>query len=119
MHQRRVLVVDDKPDCRTSLAMLVRAFGHDVEMARDGEDAIHVTEQFHPDTILLDIGLPKMNGWEVARVLRAKYGRDRLVLVAVTGYGSEGDRRRSRDAGFDRHFVKPIDVNELKSVLDR
>ena len=115
---RRVLVVDDKVDCRTSLAALVRALGHEVEMSHDGEHAVLVTEKFQPDTILLDIGLPKMNGWEVAQCLRAKYGPD-LFLVAVTGYGSEGDRRKSRDSGFDRHFVTPLDPIELRSVLDR
>jgi CheY-like chemotaxis protein len=119
MPRRRVLVVDDKVDCRTSLAMVVRALGHEVEMSHDGEHAIQVTEQFQPDTILLDIGLPKLNGWDVARTLRAKYGPDRLLLVAVTGYGSEGDRKHSRQVGFDRHFVKPLDIDDLRSVLDR
>jgi CheY-like chemotaxis protein len=119
MRQRRVLVVDDKVDCRTSLAMLVRAMGHEVEMSHDGEHAIQITEKFQPDTILLDIGLPRMNGWEVAQSLRAKYGPGQFFLVAVTGYGSEGDRTRSRDAGFNCHFVKPLDLHELRSVLER
>jgi PAS domain S-box-containing protein len=113
----RVLVVDDNRDAATTLAAILRITGNDVRTAHDGVEALQVAEPFRPDCILLDIGLPGMNGYEVARRLReAPWGKG-VVLVALTGWGQEGDRQRSRDAGFDHHLVKPIDYSALEQLL--
>ncbi|HEX4591591.1 MAG TPA: response regulator, partial [Gemmataceae bacterium] len=104
---RRVLVVDDNVDGADSLARLLRLGGHEVRLAHDGPAALTTAEEFHPDAVILDIGLPDMNGLEVARRLRQMPDTDRMMLVAVTGYGRDEDRVRSLEAGFDYHFVKP------------
>jgi PAS domain S-box-containing protein len=114
---RRILVVDDNRDAANSLSMMLRLMGNETQTAFDGAAALTAADQFRPDLIVLDIGLPKMSGYDVARRLRERpWGRD-VVLVALTGWGQEEDRRRSRQAGFDHHFVKPIDVAELKLAL--
>ena len=116
--KRRILVVDDNVDSAESLAMLMKIAGHEVEMAHDGLEALEVAEAFQPEVILLDIGLPKMNGYEVARRIREKpYGID-MVLIALTGWGQEEDKRRSKESGFNTHIVKPVDHPELKKILD-
>jgi PAS domain S-box-containing protein len=112
---RRVLVVDDNEDAAGMLAELLEAVGHDVRVAHDGPEALSVAPGFEPDVALLDIGLPIMDGYELAARLRAQ-GATRLM--AVTGYGQRHDRQRSRDAGFERHFVKPVDSNELLSAIE-
>jgi len=105
----RMLVVDDNHDSAESMALLLRSCGHQVDVAFDGESALHAAESFRTEALVLDIGMPRMNGYEVARRLRAEaWGRD-LVLVAVTGWGQERDRDRSLTAGFDAHVVKPVD----------
>lgn len=114
---RRVLIVDDNADSADSLALLVRAWGHEVAVARDGPSALALAERFRPERALVDIGLPGMNGYELARLLREAH-RD-LYLVAMTGYGRDGDRKSAVDAGFDLHLVKPADLDELHDLLAR
>jgi len=114
---RRVLLVDDNQDSAESLAALLRVLGHDVAAAYDGHGAIAAARLVKPDLILLDIGMPDMNGYEVARQLRAEPSLNSATLIALTGYGSEDDRRQSRAAGFDGHLVKPIDFEDLERVL--
>lgn len=115
----RILVVDDNKDSADSLGMLLRLKGNDIRTAHDGLEAVEVAETFHPELVLLDIGLPKLNGYEVARRIRQQpWGRD-MILVALTGWGQEEDRRRSQEAGFNFHIVKPADVLALESLLAR
>lgn len=114
---RRVLIVDDNVDAAESLSMLLRMSGHETMIAYDGEAAFDAAKAHRPDVILLDIGLPKVSGYDVARRLRAEpWGRE-LILVALTGWGQDEDRRRSHEAGFDHHLVKPVDVKELERVF--
>ena len=114
---RRILVVDDSEDGAEFLALLLQVSGHETRQAHDGPEAIEAAEQFRPDAVLLDIGLPKMNGYEVCRRLREQaWGRD-LVLIALTGWGQEEDLRRSREAGFNAHLLKPVDHVALMELL--
>jgi signal transduction histidine kinase/DNA-binding response OmpR family regulator len=116
-NSRRVLVVDDNRDAAETLALMLELHGHQVKVAHDGRSGLKVAREYQPDVILLDIGLPHLNGYEVARSLRAN-GPARLpLLVAMTGYGQEEDRRKSREAGFDRHLVKPVDPELLLRLL--
>jgi len=114
---RRVLVVDDNVDSAESLAMLLRLGGHEIETAYDGFQAVAAAERFLPDLILLDIGLPGMDGYEVATRIRESSAGRELVLIAVTGWGQEEDRRRSREAGFDAHLTKPVDMAALVRLI--
>jgi signal transduction histidine kinase len=114
---RRVLVVDDNADNTAALAMLLRQLGHEVEVAGDGEAALARASSFRPDIILLDIGIPKLNGYDVCRQLRQHEWGRRIRVIAQTGYGEEQDRLRSVEAGFDGHLVKPIDPARLGAVL--
>ncbi len=116
---RRVLVVDDNADSRDSVAELVRSWGHDVAAAGDGASALSSAAAFKPEVVLLDIGLPDVDGYDVARRLRALPGLGRVFLVAMTGYGNERDRVASRNAGIDHHMVKPIDLRALERMLGR
>lgn len=113
----RVLVVDDNHDVALTLAALVRHGGHDVRTAHDGPTAIDVAKSYHPDLVLVDIGLPGMDGYEVAQRLRHDVGLSDALLAALTGYGQEEDRRRSLDAGFDQHLIKPIRTETLLNLL--
>jgi PAS domain S-box-containing protein len=113
---RRILIVDDNHDAAESLSMLLSIEGHDTRVANDGEGALAAVPEFRPDTVFLDIGMPGMNGYETARHLRQAHGRA-LRLIALTGWGSEEDRRRAREAGFDAHLVKPVDPAMLASAL--
>jgi PAS domain S-box-containing protein len=114
---RRVLVADDNRDAADSLAMLLQIDGHDVRVAHGGGAALAIAQAFRPQVALLDIGMPDMTGYEVASALRREdWGKD-IYLIALTGWGQEADRRRSREAGFDRHLTKPADPDELKAVL--
>jgi two-component system CheB/CheR fusion protein len=113
----RVLVVDDNVDGADSLAILLRLDGHEVSLAHDGLAALDLAEAFRPEVILLDIGLPGMDGYEVAKRLRTRHETKNTVLVAVTGYGRDEDRSRSRDAGFDHHLVKPVSFEALNGVF--
>ena len=111
-----MLVVDDNIDAADSLAALLRARGHVVSVAHNGPDALAQAVQLQPDVVLLDIGLPGMNGYEVASTLRRQPGGG-PALMAITGYGQDADARRAAEAGFDRHLVKPVDAAELEQVL--
>ena len=114
---RRILVVDDNQDSAESLAMLLRLTGHDTHIAHDGLEAVEKAEQLSPDVILMDIGLPKINGFEAARRIREQSRGKKPVLVALTGWGQDEDRQRSREAGFDAHVVKPVDPDALTNLL--
>jgi len=115
----RILVVDDNIDSAMTLAMLVRLSGNDAVLAHDGRQACEVAESFRPDIILLDIGLPKMNGHEVCRAIRKEPWGKGITIIALTGWGKEEDRRLSQDAGFDGHLVKPIDHDTLMEALSK
>jgi signal transduction histidine kinase len=116
VHPLRVLVVDDSTDAAESLAKLLRLAGHEVLVAHDGPEALVIAEAERPAVMLLDIGLPGMDGYEVCRRIRQQ-GRSDARIIAVTGYGQERDRERSRDAGFDSHAVKPVDPSELMKLV--
>jgi two-component system CheB/CheR fusion protein len=115
--RRRVLVVDDNRDSIESLALLLRMQGHEVTTAYDGPSALEKAAAWRPDVVLLDIGLPMMNGYEVAQRLRQQPGLEKTVLAALTGYGQQEDRRRSKAAGFDHHLTKPVDLPVLQAVV--
>jgi PAS domain S-box-containing protein len=115
--QRRVLVVDDNVDSAESMAVLLRIYGHDVRLAHDGEAALEEARSFKPDVMFLDLSLPKMDGYEVARRLRMEPATRDITLVAMTGYGHEEERRRTHEAGFHLHLVKPVDFDMLKDLL--
>jgi signal transduction histidine kinase len=115
--QRRILVADDNADARESLATLLALNGHEVYKAEDGSDALETAERCRPDVALLDIGMPRANGYEVARHIRGQpWGRG-MVLIALTGWGQESDRRLSHEAGFDSHLTKPVDPHVLDELL--
>lgn len=114
---RRILVVDDNRDSADSLAIVLRMLGHEVQTAHDGLQAVEADAAFLPDVILLDIGLPKLNGYEAARRIREQQGDRKLLMVALTGWGQETDRIASEKAGFDAHMVKPADLDALGRLL--
>jgi len=115
--RRRVLVVDDNEDSAETLALALQLEGCDVETAHGGQQALELAERFRPEMVLLDIGMPGMDGYEVARAIRAQpWGAD-MLLVAQTGWGQEEDRRRTRQAGFDAHMTKPLDHSRLMSLM--
>jgi CheY-like chemotaxis protein/anti-sigma regulatory factor (Ser/Thr protein kinase) len=115
--KRRVLIVDDNADALASLGMVVRALGSETFDAHDGLEAIESAGNLRPDVILMDIGMPKLNGYDAARRIRQEpWGHD-MLMVATTGWGKEEDRQRSKDAGFDLHLVKPVDISAVQQVL--
>ena len=114
---RRVLVVDDNRDAAASLAMILKFMGHEVRTANDGEAAVAVAAEYRPSLVLMDLGMPKVDGYEAARRMRAQPGGTQLFLVALTGWGAEEDRRRTQDGGFDSHLVKPVDMDTLRRLL--
>jgi CheY-like chemotaxis protein len=114
---RRILVVDDNQDSANSLGLLAQIMGHEVRTAYDGPSALSLAAAFVPDVVLLDVGMPGMDGYEVARRLRQLPALASTVLVAQTGWGQEGDLRRAKEAGFDHHLVKPLDMKDLQKVL--
>ncbi len=113
----RVLVVDDNVDSADSIAMLLQVSGHEVRVVYSGQDALDMAGKYQPDIVLLDIGLPVMDGYEVARRLRNHPELKEVKLIAVTGYGQESDRLQSQEAGFDYHLVKPVDAQKLQEVM--
>jgi PAS domain S-box-containing protein len=113
----RILVVDDSQDAAISLALLLGSMGNTTWLAHDGQEAVARAEEHQPDVVLLDIGLPKMNGYDAARAIRREpWGRN-MVLIAVTGWGQDEDKRKAKEAGFDRHLVKPVDPRSLMKLL--
>ena len=114
---RRVLVADPCPDTVETTALLLQLWGHDVRAAAGGPEVLEVARGYRPDTVLMEIGLPELDGWEVARRLRRQVGGAGLLLVAVTGYGGDKYCRQSRESGFDYHLVKPVDPETLQELL--
>jgi CheY-like chemotaxis protein len=113
----RILVVDDNHDSALSLAMLLSIMGHDTRTAHDGESALEMAESFLPDVVLLDIGLPKLNGYEVAQRIRENAWGASMFLIAVTGWGQDEDRERSSEVGLNVHMVKPVEPAALEKLL--
>jgi CheY-like chemotaxis protein len=114
---RRIMVVDDNADAADSLKVLLGIWGHDVKTAHDGVAALQLARKFDPELVFLDIGLPQMNGYEVAHRLRQEAGLTRAIFIALSGYGTQRDRRRSKEAGFALHLVKPVDPESLPEVI--
>lgn len=114
---RHILVADDDPDAAESLAILLELDGYRSSYATDGATALQLFEQTHPDVVLLDIGMPRCSGHDVARRIRALAAEKRVLLIAVTGWARDSDRARSYAAGFDHHLSKPVDYDELASLL--
>lgn len=115
----RVLVVDDNPDARTMMVMLLKVSGYPTHSAADGPTAIAAVHEFDPDIILLDVGLPRMDGYVVCEKIRNLPLSKPPVIIAVTGWGAESDIKRSRDAGFDEHVLKPVEFKQLIQTMDR
>jgi CheY-like chemotaxis protein len=115
---QRILIVDDYADSADSLAALLRVDGQDVRIACDGPAALETARRFKPSVVFLDIGLPGMNGFQVARALRRMPETKNSRLIAVSGYGQADDHRHSKEAGFDHHLVKPVDLPVLQEILD-
>src|SRR5262249_41409081 len=115
----RLLVVDDNRESANSLGMLMKLAGHDVRVAHSGPAALEVARAFQPQGLLPDLQMPGMSGFEVARRLREQPATRNVLLVALTGYGSEEDRRRSLEAGFDHHLLKPVDLCALQQLLEK
>jgi PAS domain S-box-containing protein len=118
LSRRKILVVDDNADAAESLAALLSISGHETRMAHDGPEALQVAERFHPDIVFLDIGMPTLDGHETAKLIRRQPWGKSMVLVALTGWGQHEDRRRSKDAGFDHHLVKPADPVVVERLLE-
>ena len=116
--RHRVLVVDDNVDAAVSLGMLLKLAGQDVRVAYDGPTALRQAVDFGPELILLDLGMPVMDGYEVCRQLRRQSGLEKATVVALTGWGQDEDRRRSHAAGFDHHIVKPVEPSALGRLLE-
>jgi len=114
---KRILVVDDHVDTAQTFAALLRALGHEVEALTDPAAVEARVAELEPHIVFLDIGMPKLDGWQVAERLRARYPQEALKLVAITAYGEAHDRARSRRAGFDAHLVKPASVDLVESIL--
>jgi signal transduction histidine kinase/ActR/RegA family two-component response regulator len=115
---RRILVVDGNRDSADSLAMMLSILGNEVRTAHDGLEAVDLAATFNPEVVVMDIGLPVLNGFDAARRIRDQPGGNDIVIVALTGWGQEDDRRRSLEAGFDHHIVKPVDLLTLEKLLD-
>jgi PAS domain S-box-containing protein len=112
-----ILIVDDNGDLAESTGALLATMGHEIRIANDGPSALAIAAEMSPDVVLLDLGMPRMSGFEVARCLRRSAFGDRALLVAVTGWGQDEDRRRTREAGFDHHLIKPVDPEQLERIL--
>jgi CheY-like chemotaxis protein len=115
--QRKILIVDDNIDAAESLGEFLKACGHNIHITHDGASAISAAANLRPDAVILDIGMPTMDGYQVAQCLRSEIGLTSSLLVAVTGYAQERDRVSAEAAGFDHHFAKPLDVDKLAAVL--
>jgi CheY-like chemotaxis protein len=115
--RRKILVVDDNEDAAESLAALLSISGHETRLAHDGPDALQQAERFQPDIVFLDIGMPTLDGHETARLIRQQPWGQQMVLIALTGWGQTEDRRRSKEAGFNHHLVKPADPVVVEKLL--
>ena len=115
---KRILVIEDNRDSADSLCLLLECYGHEVAVAYSGHDGVQAAEQYQPDVVLCDIGLPGLDGYGVARKLRDNPTTAKARLIAVTAYGQDEDRRRSHEAGFEQHLVKPVDPDALHRVLN-
>ncbi len=115
----RILLVEDHVDGADSLALLLRLAGHNVEIARDGLAAMDLGPRYRPDVVLLDLAMPRISGYEVARELPGRIPERKPLIVAVTGYGDPESQRRSTEAGIDLHLVKPVDTDYLFGLLER
>ena len=115
----RILVVDDNRDAADSLALLLGLEGHDVRVSYAGRPAIEIAHEFAPAFVVLDLGLPDLSGYDVARLLRKDPALEHAVLIALTGWGQEEHRKRALEAGFDHHVTKPVDLEELARLLQR
>jgi len=113
----RILVVDDSKDGADSLSVVLQMMGAHTQVAYDGTSALELVGTFHPSVVLLDIGMPDMDGHTVARRIRADAGNASIKLIAVTGWGTEAERRRCAEAGFDEHWVKPVEPATLKALV--
>lgn len=113
---KRILVVDDNVDAAESAGEILRLLGNEVSVVHDGLAAVSAVEQWHPEVVLLDIGLPGIDGYEVAkRVRQSDFGKE-VMLVALTGWGQEQDKQRTSDSGFDQHWVKPVGIDKLREI---
>ena len=117
VHRFKILVVDDNHDSALSMSMMLSIMGHETRTAHDGETAVITAETFLPDVVLLDIGLPKLNGYEVAQRIREKSWGASMYLIAVTGWGQDEDRQRSTEVGLNLHMVKPVEPAALEKLL--
>jgi CheY-like chemotaxis protein len=115
----RVLVVDDDTDSAQSFAYLLAGMGHEAKHVTEPAKVLRTVARFKPQIVFLDIGMPGTNGWELAAALRKQYSYDELRLVALTAYGAEADRIKSRQAGFDAHILKPVSMDLIESILDQ
>ena len=113
----RILVVDDNRDSADSLATVLQLMGHSIQRAYDGLEAVQAAAAFRPDVVLMDIGLPKMNGYEAAREIRKQTWGRAMSVIALTGWGTEEDKRRASEAGFDYHLTKPVEAGALEELL--
>ncbi|WP_250452487.1 response regulator [Caballeronia sp. ATUFL_M2_KS44] len=116
---RRILLVDDSADAALAMSMLLEALGHEVRTEHDGVRALASIDEFRPDVVVLDIGLPGMSGFDVAREMRKRDATRHALLLALTGYGSAADRQTALDAGFDHHLTKPVSIDEIEALLAR
>ena len=114
----RILVADDNPDSASSLSLLLSILGYDTCMANDGIEAFEAAVEYRPDVALLDLGMPRLNGYDLARRLRAEAWGSTITLIAITGWGQSEDRLRTLEAGFDHHLVKPVDPTALTKLLE-
>jgi len=115
--RRRILVVDDNEDAASTLAMLLQLTGNEVHTACDGLEAVKAVAELHPDIVLMDIGMPKLNGYDAARRIRGQASGKDTFLIAVSGWGQEEDKLRCANAGFNAHMTKPVDVSALTKLL--
>ena len=113
----RVLVVDDNKDCAKTMTWVMEMLGHTAQMALDGQSAIALAKSFRPDVVLLDIGLPEMNGYEICQAMRKESILHKTLFIALTGWGQKEHRERTKEAGFDYHLVKPVDIAMLKNIF--
>ena len=114
---RRILVVDDHKDAARVLGILLNSLGHEVQTANDGRQALDAMASFRPEIVFCDIGLPNIDGYEVARRVRQQPDLNGIKLIALTGWGQDQDKQRTREAGFDHHLVKPVAVKTLRELL--